>query len=70
MKIISAIIGFFKNLFGFGGEDGECTDCQEKACQTIDRNKKYAVILGLEKSKWGSCPGSTKDSDTMFGLIS
>ena len=70
MKIISAIIGFFKNLFGFGGEeDGECTDCQEKACQTIDKNKKYAVIVGMESSKWGSCPGSDKDSNTMLGLI-
>ena len=47
MKILKSILGFFKSLFGFG--DGECPDCHEKAvCQTVDRNKKYAVIVGME----------------------
>lgn len=73
MKFFSAIVGFFKSLFGFGnGECSDCqySDCQEKAaCQTVDRGKKYAVIVGMEQSKWGSCPGSDKDSNTMLGLI-
>lgn len=50
MKILKSILGFFKSLFGMGGkEDEDCPDCQEKAvCQTVDRNKKYAVIVGME----------------------
>ena len=68
MKFFSAIIGFFKSLFGIGGS-GDCDDCHEKACQTTDKNKKYALLIGMEQSKWGSCPGSDKDSNTMLGLI-
>ena len=68
MKFFSAIVGFFKSLFGIGGS-GDCDDCQEKACQTTDKNKKYVVIVGMEQSKWGSCPGSDKDSNTMLDLI-
>lgn len=48
MKILKSILGFFKSLFGMG-VDEDCPDCQEKAvCQTVDRNKKYAVIVGME----------------------
>lgn len=69
MKLIDAIVGFFKRLFA-GKADGECEDCGEKGvCQTTDKNKKYALIVGMETSKWGSCPGSDKDSNTMLGLI-
>lgn len=67
--IINSILRFVKNLFTKNSDD--CDSCSDRTvCQTLDRNKKYAVILGLEKSKWGSCSGSTKDSDTMFGMIS
>lgn len=71
MKILNAIIGFFKNLFGKKTEgDGDCDNCQEKdVCQTTDRTKKFAVIVGMETSKWGSCPGSNKDSNVMLDLI-
>ena len=66
--IINSILRFVKNLFTKKSDD--CDSCSDRTvCQTLDRNKKYAVILGLEKSKWGSCPGSTKDSNTMFGLV-
>ena len=69
MNILNIIWRFFKSLFGMG-VDEDCPDCQEKAvCQTVDRNKKYAVIVGMEQSKWGSCSGSDKDSSTMLGLI-
>lgn len=74
MKLIDSIIGFFKNLFkgkSSANPDGECDDCTDRdICQTTDRNKKYALICGLENSKWGACPGSNKDSNTMLGLIS
>ena len=72
MKIINAIIGFFKGLFGGGkpSPSGDCSDCEVKAvCQTTDKNKKFAVIVGMESSKWGGCPGADKDSNTMLGLI-
>lgn len=69
MKILNAIVGFFKNLFGFKG-DGDCDNCEVKdVCQTTDKNKKWALIVGMESSKWGSCPGSDKDSNVMLGLI-
>ena len=69
MKILKAILGFFKNLFGFKG-DGDCDNCEAKdVCQTTDKTKKYAVIVGMETSKWGSCPGSNKDSNVMRELI-
>ena len=47
MKILKAILGFFKNLFGFKG-DGDCDNCEAKdVCQTTDKTKKYAVLLRL-----------------------
>lgn len=72
MKIINAIIGFFKNLFGGKkpNANGECSDCEVKeVCQTTDRTKKFALVVGVESSKWGACPGSTKDSNVMLELI-
>ena len=71
MKILDAIIGFFKNLFGKKTEgDGDCDNCDIKAvCQTTDRTKKYALVVGMETSKWGACSGSNKDSNVMLGLI-
>ena len=69
MGILKKIIGFFKNLFGFKG-DGDCDNCEIKdVCQTTDKNKKWALVVGMESSKWGSCAGSTKDSNVMLGLI-
>ena len=73
MKILNAIVGFFKNLFGKKKTDGngDCVNCEAKdVCQTTDRSKKFAVIVGMESSKWGSCPGSDKDSAVMLGLVS
>lgn len=71
MKILNAILGFFKNLFGKKTEgDGDCDNCDIKAvCQTTDRTKKYALVVGMETSKWGACSGSNKDSNVMLGLI-
>lgn len=70
MKLINKLIEFFKTLFGKGSANGECGDCSEKdICQTVDRSKKYALIVGVESSKWGACPGSTKDSNVMLGLV-
>lgn len=71
MKLIDAILGFFKSLFGRKpNPDGDCSDCEVKSvCQTTDRNKKYSVIVGMETSKWGGCSGSDKDSNVMLGLI-
>ena len=67
MKLIDAIFGFFKNLFKKPSNDGDCDDCTDRAvCQTTDKNKKYAVIVGMETSKWGACPGADKDSNTML----
>lgn len=69
MKLIDAIIGFFKSLFG-KNPDGNCDDCTDRTvCQTTDKNKKYVVIVGMETSKWGGCPGADKDSNTMLSLI-
>ena len=71
MKLFDIILNFLKSLFK-GKEDCDdcCVDCVDKGvCQTTDKNKKYAVIIGMENSKWGSCPGSDKDSNTMLGLI-
>lgn len=75
MKIFDIIINFLKSLFGKAGKqenpDGNCPDCEVKdICQTTDKSKKYAVIVGMESSKWGACSGSTKDSNTMLGLVS
>ena len=69
MKLIDAILGFFKSLFG-KNPDGNCDDCTDRTvCQTTDKNKKYVVIVGMETSKWGGCPGADKDSNTMLSLI-
>ena len=71
MKILDIILGFIKSLFSKKIDNPEeCCDCEAKAvCQTTDKSKKYALIVGMERSKWGSCPGSDKDSNTMLGLI-
>lgn len=70
MKFINKLIEIFKTLFGKGSANGECGNCSEKdICQTVDRSKKYALIVGVESSKWGACPGSTKDSNVMLDLI-
>lgn len=71
MKVINAIVKFFKNLFGKKIEgDGDCDNCEAKTvCQTTDGTKKYAVIVGMETSKWGKCAGSDKDSNVMQGII-
>ena len=74
MKIIDIILGFFKNLFGKKKNkitDGECNSCSGRdVCQTIDKNKKYSLIVGMETSKYGACPGADKDSNTMLGIVS
>lgn len=70
MKFINKLIEFFKTLFSKDTANGECGNCSEKdICQTVDRSKKYALIVGVESSKWGACPGSTKDSNVMLDLI-
>ena len=70
-KIIETIFGFILSLFKKKTENGDCPDCEDRAsCQTTDKNKKYALIVGMETSKWGACSGSDKDSDTMKGMIS
>lgn len=69
MKLIDVIVGFFKNLFK-KPNNGDCDDCTDRTvCQTTDKNKKYVVIVGMETSKWGGCPGADKDSNTMQTLI-
>jgi len=69
MKILNAIINFFAGLFKSGGSS-DCDDCHDKdACTVMDKSKKYAVVIGCESSKWGSCPGSTKDSNAMFDML-
>lgn len=69
MKLIDIILSFLKSLFG-KNDNGDCGDCMDRTvCQTTDKNKKYALIVGMETSKWGSCPGSDKDSNTMLSLI-
>lgn len=70
MKLIDVIVGFIKSLFSKKPADGNCDDCSDRTvCQTTDKNKKYAVIVGMETSKWGGCPGADKDSNTMLALI-
>ena len=67
------ILDFFKGLLTKkqDGNDGNCEDCSDReVCQTTDKNKKYAVIVGMEQSKWGGCSGANKDSNTMLGLVS
>lgn len=69
MKLIDVIVGFFKNLFK-KPNNGDCDDCTDRTvCQTTDKTKKFAVIVGMETSKWGGCPGADKDSNTMLSLI-
>ena len=70
MKLIDIILSFFKSLFG-KHDNGDCGDCMDRTvCQTTDKNKKYALIVGMETSKWGACPGADKDSNTMNFLVS
>lgn len=65
MNIISSIINFLKSLF-----NSKTTSSDKAITQTTDRNKKYALIVGMETSaKFGSCPGADKDSNTMNALI-
>ena len=70
MKLLNIIFGFFKKLFKKPDPNGNCPECEVKdICQTTDKSKKYAVIVGMETSKWGGCPGADKDSNTMLSLI-
>ena len=70
MKLIDIILGFFKSLFKKPANDGECDDCSDREiCQTTDKTKKYALVVGMETSRYGACPGADKDSNTMFSLI-
>ena len=71
MKLIDIILNFLKSLFKKSDSNGNCPECEVKdVCQTTDKNKKYAVIVGMETSKWGSCPGADRDSNTMNAMIS
>ena len=71
MKIIDAIVGFIKNIFRKYQTNEECGICSDRTiCQTTDKNKKYAVIVGMETSRFGACPGADKDSITMNGMVS
>ena len=71
MKLIDIILGFFKSLFNKPScNGGDCEECTNRTvCQTTDKTKKYALVVGMETSKWGGCPGADKDSNTMFSLI-
>lgn len=69
MKILDAIIKFVKSMFKKSTND-DCDTCNDRAvCQTLDKNKKYAVIVGMENSRYGGCPGADKDSNTMLSLV-
>ena len=69
MKLLSLIANFIKSIFS-KKTCSECGNCDDRGvCQTLDKSKKYALICGLEQSKWGYCYGSNRDSDTMLGLI-
>lgn len=71
MKLIDIILGFFKSIFKKPSDDGDCDDCTDRTiCQTTDKNKKFALVVGMETSKWGACPGADKDSNTMNAMIS
>ena len=71
MKLIDIILGFFKSIFKKPNDDGDCDDCTDRTiCQTLDKNKKFALVVGMETSKWGACPGADKDSNTMNAMIS
>ena len=70
MKILTIIFDIIKEIFSKKTTD-ECDTCSDRvACTPIDRSKKYAVIVGLDNSKWGSCPGADLDSNNMLGMIS
>ena len=70
MKILTIIFDIIMGIFSKKTTD-ECDTCSDRvACAPIDKSKRYAVIIGLENSKWGSCPGAFKDSNTMFEMIS
>lgn len=75
-KLLKKLKELLKRLFK-GHDDGaesaelDCGSCQSKAaCQTVDPQRKYAVVVGLEWSQWGDCAGADKDSDAMAKLIS
>ena len=71
MKLIDIILGFFKSIFKKPSEDGDCDDCTDRTiCQTLDKNKKFALVVGMENSRYGACPGADKDSNTMNAMIS
>lgn len=70
MKLIDIILSFLKSLFNKPTNNGDCDECTDRTvCQTTDKTKKYALVVGMETSKWGGCPGADKDSNTMFSLI-
>ena len=70
MKILDAIIKFVKSMFKKSTND-DCDTCNDRdICQTLDKNKKYAVIVGMENSRYGGCPGADLDSNTMNAMIS
>lgn len=70
MQVIISILNFFKNIFN-KSKNNDCVICDNRStCQTVDKNKRYAIIIGVETSKWGSCPGSRKDSNMMYDMIS
>lgn len=69
MNILKSILNFLKKLFDGSTSNGDCESCHAKDCATIDKSKKYAVIVGMETSKYGACPGADKDSNTMLWMI-
>lgn len=71
MKLFEKIFGFIKSLFKKADPNGNCPECEVKdICQTTDKNKKFALVVGMESSKWGVCPGADLDSRTMYGMVS
>ena len=71
MKLIDFILDLLKKIF-FKKTTNECDACSDRdACaHTIDKSKKYALLIGMETSKWGSCPGANLDSNNMLGMVS
>lgn len=67
MKWIKYLINLVKSIFS---DNEECDTCFEKKCETLTNENRYAVIVGMEKSKWGNCPGADRDSNTMLSMIS
>ena len=71
MKLIDFILDLLKKIFS-KKTTNECDSCSDRdACaHPIDKSKKYAVIVGLDNSRWGSCPGANLDSNNMLGMVS